>query len=221
MTDQQRWAAVDDYVDGHLVGQDEVLDDIQRAADRAGLPPISVAANQGKLLHLLARTVGARRVLEIGTLAGYSTVWLARALPSDGRVVTIEAEPSYAELARANVERAGLGERIDIRVGAALDVLPTLDDEGPFDLTFVDADKVNNPHYVRHAVRLSRPGSLIVVDNVVRRGAVADATDPDPSVRGSREVIELLAADPRLDATAVQTVGTKGWDGLALALVTG
>ncbi|WP_019806555.1 O-methyltransferase [Saccharomonospora halophila] len=220
MADEQRWHAVDDYFDGRLVGHDEVLDDLQRAADRAGLPPISVAANQGKLLHLLARMIGARRVLEIGTLAGYSTVWLARALTSDGRVVTIEAEPSYAELARANFGRAGLAGRIDVRVGAALDVLPTLGADGPFDLTFVDADKVNNPHYVRHAVRLSRPGSLIVVDNVVRRGAVADATDPDPSVRGSREVIELLAAEPRLDATAVQTVGTKGWDGLALALVT-
>ncbi|EHY91029.1 O-methyltransferase [Saccharomonospora azurea] len=217
---RDQWSAVDHYFAQQLAPHDDVLDATQRSAAEAGLPDIAVAANQGKLLHLLARLVDARRILEIGTLGGYSTIWLARALPADGRVVTIEADPSHADVARRNIERAGLADRVDIRVGKALDVLPTLDSNPPVDLAFIDADKANNPHYVRWALDLARPGSVIVVDNVVRGGRVTDADSDDPSVRGTREAIELLRDEPRLDATALQTVGVKGYDGLAIALVT-
>ncbi|WP_019816380.1 O-methyltransferase [Saccharomonospora saliphila] len=219
MTDEQRWTAVDAYFDEHLTGHDEALDAALRASEEAGLPPIAVAPNQGKLLHLLARTTGARRALEVGTLGGYSTIWLARAVAPDGAVVSIEADPAHADVARGNLARAGLADTVDVRVGRALEVLPTL--QGPFDLTFIDADKENNPRYFRAAVELSRPGSVIIVDNVVRRGAVADPDSHDPSVRGTRELIEAMAGDARVDATAVQTVGGKGYDGFALALVTG
>ncbi|MER7115592.1 O-methyltransferase [Saccharomonospora azurea] len=217
---RDQWSAVDHYFAQQLAPHDDVLDATQRSAAEAGLPDIAVAANQGKLLHLLARLVDARRILEIGTLGGYSTIWLARALPADGRVVTIEADPSHADVARRNIERAGLADRVDIRVGKALDVLPTLDSNPPVDLAFIDADKANNPHYVRWALDLARPGSVIIVDNVVRGGRVTDADSDDPSVRGTREAIELLRDEPRLDATALQTVGVKGYDGLAIALVT-
>jgi predicted O-methyltransferase YrrM len=218
--DQDRWTAVDSYLGHALAPHDDVLDAALRACHDAGLPDIAVSANQGKLLQLLARMIGARRVLEIGTLGGYSAIWLARALPADGRLVTIEADPAHADVARANLDRAGLADRVEIRVGRALDVLPTLDASTPFDLAFIDADKANNAHYVRWALELGRPGGVIVVDNVVRRGHVVDADSDDPSVRGTREAIELLRDEPRLDATALQTVGVKGYDGLAVALIT-
>ncbi|HEY7592872.1 MAG TPA: O-methyltransferase [Actinophytocola sp.] len=216
---QEQWDAVDGYFSGLLVGEDAALDAALEASDAAGLPQIAVAPTQGKLLHLIARTRGARRILEIGTLGGYSTIWLARALPADGELVTLEYDPKHAEVARANLARAGLADRVDVRVGAALDTLPGL--AGPFDVVFIDADKPNNPEYFRHALRLSRPGSVIVVDNVVRGGQVANPDSTDPSVLGTRALAELLATEPRVDATMVQTVGSKGYDGFALALVTG
>ncbi|MEV8452120.1 O-methyltransferase [Streptomyces sp. NPDC052095] len=222
MTDV-RWAEVDGYFNGLLVGPDEVLDAAVAASGEAGLPAIQVAANQGKLLNLLARLQGARRVLEIGTLGGYSTIWLARALPEGGKVVTLEADPAYAEVARANFERAGLGQVVEVRVGRALDTLPELaaEEPEPFDVVFIDADKPSNPEYLAWSLKLTRPGSLIVADNVVRDGEVADATSDDPKVRGVRRFTELVAAEPRLSATALQTVGEKGYDGLMMALVTG
>ncbi|NGP09594.1 O-methyltransferase [Rhodococcus sp. 14C212] len=215
------WERTDAYLTDTLIGADPQLEDALAANTAAGLPPIDVAPVQGKFLHLLARIRGAQRILEIGTLGGYSTIWLARAVGDDGRVVTLEYEPRHAEVARANLERAGVGERVDIRVGAALDTLPSLEGEAPFDLVFVDADKENNPHYVRWALRLGRPGTVIVVDNVIRGGSVTNADLDDERVRGAREVLEFMAIDPRLDATALQTVGAKGWDGFAIAVVTG
>ncbi|UQB74861.1 O-methyltransferase [Rhodococcus ruber] len=215
------WAATDSYLAELLVGDDPALTAALEANAAAGLPPIDVAPVQGKLLHLLARIRGARRILEIGTLGGYSTIWLARAVGDDGRVVTLEYEPRHAEVARANLDRAGVGERVEVRVGAALDLLPSLEVEAPFDLVFVDADKENNPHYVRWALRLGRPGTVIVVDNVIRGGSVTNADLDDERVRGAWEVLELMGADPRLDATALQTVGVKGWDGVAIAVMTG
>ncbi|MBF6327955.1 O-methyltransferase [Nocardia transvalensis] len=214
------WNKVDDYLVDTLVGRAD--SDVFEANSAAGLPPIDVSAPQGKFLSLIARSIRARRVLEIGTLGGYSTLWLARAVGEQGRVVTLEFEPHHAKVARENLDRKGVGERVDIRVGAALDSLPVLAEENPepFDLVFIDADKVNNPNYVRWALTLTRPGSVIIVDNVVRHGAIADADSADAAVRASREVLELLAAEPRLDATALQTVGGKGWDGFAYALVT-
>jgi predicted O-methyltransferase YrrM len=217
MTDKT-WAAVDDYFAEAVLSPDPVLDAALADSEAAGLPSIAVAPNQGKLLNLLARLAGARSILEIGTLGGYSTIWLARALPPGGKLVTCEYEPKHAEVARANLARAGFGEDVvDIRVGAALDTLPTLD--GPFDFVFVDADKANLDNYVREALKLSRPGTTIVVDNVVRGGAVVDAGSTDPNVQGVRRMAELIAAEPRLDATAVQTVGGKSYDGFLLALV--
>ncbi|KHF42520.1 O-methyltransferase [Saccharomonospora viridis] len=216
---QDRWTAVDEYFQEQLAPHDDVLDATQQACAQAGLPDIAVAPNQGKLLQLLARMIDARTILEIGTLGGYSTIWLARALPDQGRLITLEADATHADVAKSNIERAGLSDRVDVRVGRALDILPTLRDEGPFDLAFIDADKVNNPHYVRWALELGRPGSVIVVDNVVRGGAVIDTGNDDPSVRGTRETVELLRAEPRLDATALQTVGGKGYDGIIIARV--
>ncbi|CAM2899401.1 O-methyltransferase [Prescottella defluvii] len=221
MDDVNRWVEVDHYLAETVLGADEALERALAANAAAGLPPIDVSPAQGKLLNLLARMAGATRVLEIGTLGGYSTIWLARAVGESGRVVTVEYEPRHAAVARDNVDRAGVGDRVDIRVGAALDVLPGVEADGiaPFDLVFIDADKVNNSNYVRWALRLSRPGTVIVVDNVVRGGSVSNPDLDDEAVRASREVLELLAAEPRLDATALQTVGSKGWDGFALALV--
>jgi predicted O-methyltransferase YrrM len=213
------WEAVDEFFNGTITGQDAVLDAALRDADAAGLPPISVTAPQGKFLHLLTRIRGAKRVLEVGTLAGYSTIWMARALPMGGRLVTLEFEPRHAEVAKANVERAGLSGVVEIRVGAALDTLPLL--EGPFDLIFIDADKENNPGYFRWAVRLSRPGTVIVVDNVVREGEVADPGSTDASVLGVRRMVDLIASEPRVSATAIQTVGGKSYDGFLLAVVNG
>ncbi|HYI61217.1 MAG TPA: O-methyltransferase [Acidimicrobiales bacterium] len=220
-THQGRWDEVDRYLVGTLHQPDPALDAALDTSDAAGLPAINVAPNQGKLLQLLARAVGARRILEVGTLGGYSSIWLARALPPDGELVTLEIDPARAEVARANLDRAGVGDRTEVRVGPALEGLRALHREGagPFDLTFVDADKEGNADYVDWAVRLSRPGSLIVVDNVVRAGAVVDEASTDPRVRGVRRLHDTLAADARVTATAIQTVGSKGWDGLTVVLV--
>ncbi|MGC5401409.1 O-methyltransferase [Streptomyces sp. DT20] len=219
---QARWTEVDEYFNALLLGPDEALDAAVEASEKAGLPAIQVAANQGKLLNLLARLQGARTVLEIGTLGGYSTIWLARALPEGGSVVTLEADPECAEVARRNIERAGLADVVEVRVGPALDTLPLLAEQGygPFDVVFIDADKPSNPDYLAWSLKLTRPGSLIVADNVVRDGEVADAGSEDPKVRGVRRFTELVAAEPTLTATALQTVGTKGYDGLLMALVT-
>jgi predicted O-methyltransferase YrrM len=217
-----RWAAVDRYFSEQLSLSDAALDAAIAANKAADLPAIDVAANQGKLLQLLAKLAGARRILEIGTLGGYSTIWLARALPTDGRLITLEFNPKHAEVARANIECAGLTQTVEIRVGAALDALPKLHNEssGPFDLIFIDADKPNNSEYVRWALKLSRPGGLIIIDNVVRDGAVIDPDSADKDVRGARQLFELLANEPRLSCTAIQTVGVKGYDGFAFAVVT-
>jgi predicted O-methyltransferase YrrM len=217
------WTAVDHYFEGKLVPADPVLDEALRATETAGIPAIQVSPTQGKLLHLLARVHGARTILEIGTLGGYSTIWLARALPAGGRLTTLEVSPQHAAVATANVARAGLADVVDVRVGAALDTLPKLQSEGagPFDLVFIDADKVNNPGYFTWAVKLTRPGSVIIVDNVVRDGQVANPDSSDPSVLGTRELHDVIAAEPRVSATAVQTVGSKGYDGFTLALVVG
>ncbi|MER6142106.1 O-methyltransferase [Streptomyces sparsogenes] len=220
---QQTWTAVDDYFNGLLVEEDDALLAAAADSEAAGLPAHQVAPNQGKLLHLLARIRGARTILEIGTLGGYSTIWLARALPEDGRLVTLESDPRCAAVATANIARAGLERVVDIRVGKARDSLPVLADEGagPFDLVFIDADKPSNPEYLEWAVRLTRPGSVIVGDNVVRDGAVTDPADDDPRVQGVRRFTELIAEHPELTATTIQTVGAKGYDGFTLALVTG
>ena len=218
---QDLWTAVDRYLTDLFVPADPALDAALEAAAAAGLPRGEVSPMQGKLLHVLARAHGARRVLEIGTLGGYSTVWLAGALPPDGRLITLEVEAHYAEIARANIERAGLAGVVEIRVGPARETLPQLAGErlDPFDLIFIDADKRSNPDYLSWALELSRVGTLIVADNVVRGGAVADPTSRDPSVQGVRRFHELLAAEPRVIATAIQTVGAKGYDGFAIALV--
>lgn len=216
--DESLWTRVDHYLVGELVSDDAVLAQVLANSDAAGLPAIAVAPNQGAFLNLLARFGRAKTILELGTLAGYSTIWLGRALPADGRLLTLEADPAHAEVARENIALAGLSGIVELRVGAALDVLPTLDEK--FDLIFIDADKPNYPDYFQWAVRLSRPGTLIVADNVVREGKVADADTTNPYVRGVRRMHELIAAEPRVDATALQTVGAKGYDGFALALVT-
>jgi predicted O-methyltransferase YrrM len=221
-TGRDTWRAVDAYLEDALLGPDAALDDALRASDAAGLPAIQVTPAQGKLLHLIARYGGARSILEIGTLGGYSTIWLARALPPDGRLITLELDATYAEVARGNIARAGLAERVEVRVGPALGTLPELaaENAGPFDLVFLDADKPSNPEYFTWALELSRPGSLIVIDNVVRDGRVLEEENPDPGVQGVRLMNELMAAEPRVSATALQTVGSKGYDGFAVALVT-
>ena len=223
---QERWTAVDRYITDLLVPEDAALEAALRDSAAAGLPPIAVTPNQGKLLALLARVQGACRILEMGTLGGYSTIWLARALPAGGRLVTLEAEAEYAELARANIARAGLAESVELRVGPALQTLPQLVAEGagPFDLIFVDADKKNNPGYFEWSLKLSRPGTLIIVDNVVRGGAILDPNADDPTlgnegIRGIRRFFELLAGERGVDATAIQMVGSKGYDGFALMIV--
>ena len=218
---EQTWDTVDRYLTDAVVRPEPGYLAVQRAADLAGLPPIQVSAPQGKLLHLLARMVGARRVLEVGTLAGYSTIWLARALPDDGRVVSLEIDPRHADVARANCAAMNVGQLVDIRVGAAVDSLSRLafDNVPAFDLVFIDADKASIPEYVEWSLQLSHPGTVIVVDNVIRGGAVTDADSEDPSVVGVRRFNEMLAQDDRLDATTIQTVGSKGYDGLTLALV--
>jgi len=221
-SDLERWSKVDRYFVDLFVPPDPALDAALAAGAAAGLPPHDVSPSQGKLLHLLARICGARTILEIGTLAGYSTIWLARALPPGGRLVTLEANPGHAEIARANLARAGLSGTVDVRVGPALGTLPGLAAEGrgPFDLIFIDADKANNPGYLEWALKLSRRGTLVIGDNTVRDGTVVDPASTDPSVQGIRRFHELIAAEPRLSATAIQTVGSKGYDGFTLALVT-
>ncbi|MFF3684425.1 O-methyltransferase [Streptomyces sp. NPDC002187] len=217
-----RWNAVAGYITERLVPADDVLTAALEASEAAGLPSIAVSPNEGRLLHLLAKVQGARTVLEIGTLGGYSTIWLARALPEGGRLISLEYDPAHADVARANIARAGLDKIAEVRTGAALDTLPRLAAEpgaGPFDMFFIDADKQNNARYVEWALRLSRPGSLVIVDNVVRDGKVADAVSKDPAIMGTREMFDLIAAEPRLEATAVQTVGPKGYDGFLLARV--
>jgi predicted O-methyltransferase YrrM len=215
------WTAVDQYLVENLIPSDPALDAALQSNKTAGLPTIDVAPNQGKLLHLLARIHGARRILEIGTLGGYSTIWLARALPTDGKLITLEVEAKHAEVARANFERAGLSSIVQLRLGPALESLSQLHKEGakPFDLIFIDADKENIPAYLEQSLHLSRPGTVIVIDNVIRDGAVINPEDPDPRVQGVRRFFAALAADPRLDATALQTVGSKGYDGFAIAIV--
>jgi predicted O-methyltransferase YrrM len=219
---QEHWTEVDRYINDLFVPRDPALDDALQASAEAGLPAINVAPNQGKLLQLLARVQGARRILEIGTLGGYSTIWLARALPEGGRLVTLEADPKHAEVARVNLARAGLADVVEVRVGPAQETLPRLAAEGagPFDFVFIDADKPGYPDYLEWSIKLSRRGALIVADNVVRKGGVADPASADPRVQGVRRFNELLAADPRVSATVVQTVGSKGHDGFAIALVT-
>jgi predicted O-methyltransferase YrrM len=217
LADSSRWSAVDNYFANLLAPSDDHLRAALVENGANGLPTHDVSATQGKMLGLFARMVGARRILEIGTLGAYSTIWMARALSAGGKVVTIEFNERHAEVARRNIERAGLSDVIELHIGKALDVLPTL--AAPFDMILIDADKPNNPHYLRWALKLSRPGAIIVGDNVVRGGAVNDPASEDLNVKGVREFLEIISNEPRLDATAIQTVGEKGWDGFSLAIV--
>ncbi|RJF87519.1 O-methyltransferase [Oleomonas cavernae] len=219
---QSQWTAVDNYIASRLVPPDAALEATLEASDAAGLPAINVAPNQGKFLNLLARMIGARNILEVGTLGGYSTIWLARALPAGGRLITLEYDPKHAQVARENIARAGLADRVDVRLGKAIDTLPEIAQEGlpPFDLVFIDADKPSNPDYFAWALKLARIGSVIIVDNVVRGGAVVDPQG-DAAVQGVRRLNDLIAAETRVDATAIQTVGLKGYDGFVIALVVG
>ena len=213
------WSSVDHYLDENVSGEDPALEAALVASRTAGLPEIAVSPALGKLLMLLAQSVGARRILEVGTLGGYSTIWMARALPHDARLVSLEFEPRHAEVARANLEAAGVGDRVELRVGPALDHLPELVPMAPFDFSFIDADKENNAAYFEWAVKLSRSGSLIVVDNVVRHGAVIEKDSDDPGIQGTRRLLSQLNDNPRVDATVIQTVGSKGYDGFLLARV--
>ena len=215
----ETWTAVDEYVTGLLHAADPALDAAQRAAADAGLPPISVSATQGKFLHLLTRISGARRILEIGTLAGYSTIWFARALPPGGRLISLEFDAKHADVARANLTRAGVDGAVEVRVGRAIDSLPALEREEPFDLVFIDADKPSTPDYFRWAMKLTRKGGVIIVDNVVRAGAVLDASGKDHDAGGMRQFLTDLAREPRAAGTVLQTVGAKGYDGFALIVV--
>jgi predicted O-methyltransferase YrrM len=221
MKDQKLWTAVDSYVAENLIPPDPILNAVIQANASAELPSIDVAPNQGKLLHLLARIQGAKRILEIGTLGGYSTIWLARALPHNGKLVTLEVDPKHAEVASANIAHSELSSKVDLRLGPALESLAQLQAEGaaPFDLIFIDADKPNNPNYLQWALCLARVGTVIIIDNVVREGAIIEPDNPDPRVQGTRTFFEMFSSEPRLDATAIQTVGSKGYDGFVLALV--
>ncbi len=217
---RERWAAVDRYLGDQLLGPDAVMEAVLRENARAGLPAHDVSPTQGKFLFLLAKIHGARSILEIGTLGGYSTLWLARSLSPSGDLVTLESDATHAEVAKRNIERAGFAPRVDVRVGAALDSLPALaDEQRRFDLIFIDADKPSNPVYFEWALRLSRSGTLIVIDNVIRDGQVIEEGSPDPNVQGVRRMNAMIAAEPRVSATALQTVGNKGYDGFAMALV--
>lgn len=219
--DEELWTEVDLYITERLVAADPDLEATLEGSRAAGLPEIQVTANQGKLLWLLAKIHRARHILEIGTLGGYSTIWLARALPPGGRLVTLESNPDYAELARRNLGQAGLGDVVELRVGLALDVLPQLASEKypPFDLTFIDADKASTADYFEWAIRLSRPGGLVIIDNVVREGGILDENTGDPSIQGVRRFFDLASQDKRVSATAIQTVGSKGYDGFSIALI--
>ena len=221
MPDPATWAEVDEYICDHLCPPDPTLEGALASSQASGLPALSVSPPQGKFLHVLAAAIGARRILEVGTLGGYSTIWLARALPADGRVISLELEETHARVARANLDRAGVSDRVEVRIGPALELLPRLQHEidQPFCLSFIDADKANIPHYFDWAVKLSRSGSLIVVDNVVRKGSLIDSRSTDENVIGVRRLHELLANDRRVTATTLQTVGVKGYDGLTIAIV--
>ena len=218
---EELWSNVERYISDRVVQPDGALNAALAASDAAGLPSINVSPNHGKLLHMLALMAGARRILEIGTLGGYSTIWMARALPSGGRLITLEADRKHAELARRNVDAAGIGALVDIQIGAALETLPKIAaaSRDPFDLIFIDADKTNTVPYFDWSLKLSHPGSVIVVDNVVRKGAVTDAKTTDKDVQGMRRFYDRLTNEPRVVATAIQTVGSKGYDGFAIALV--
>jgi predicted O-methyltransferase YrrM len=218
---KELWTSVDTYIATNLIPANQQGNDVLAANAEAGLPSIDVSPAQGKLLYLLARIQGAKRILEVGTLGGYSTIWLARALPSDGKLITLELDPKHAEVAAANIQRAGLTSLVEQRVGPALESLARLhaEDPTPFDLIFLDADKPNNPIYLDWAIRLSRPGTVIIGDNVIREGNIIDAGNTDPSVTGTRTFLEKLGSHPHLDATAIQTVGSKGYDGFAIAIV--
>lgn len=220
-TVEPRWTKVDRYFSDNLLGQDPVFESALQSSTAAGLPAIAVSPNQGKLLQMLAQIIGARSILEIGTLGGYSTIWMARGVRTGGRIITLEVDAKHAEVARKNFSRAGVDQIIEVREGAALDTLPRLfaEGRGPFDLIFIDADKANIPAYFDWSINLSHPGSLIVVDNVVRDGEVINARSTDPSIRGVRQFVAQLAADPRVTGTAIQCVGTKGYDGFAIVLV--
>ncbi len=215
------FAEVDRFIGETIVEEDEALRGAVEAAEAAGLPSIQVSPPQGKLLQLLVRLLGAKRILEFGTLGGYSAILMARALPEDGRLITLEAKPEYAEVARRSIERAGVADRVEVRVGPALEALPGLEEEGagPFDLVFIDADKVNTPNYFAWALDRTRPGGLIIADNVVRKGTLADAADPDEATKAQRHLHEVLADEARVSATTIQTVGVKGYDGFLIALV--
>ncbi|MBB5342770.1 O-methyltransferase [Tunturibacter empetritectus] len=218
---QDLWTSVDHFLTDTLVHPDQALNEAVRTNADAGLPAIDVAPNQGKFLHLLARIHKAKRILEVGTLGGYSTIWLARALPPDGTLITLELNPTHASVAAANIKRAGLSSLVDLRVGSALESLANLHAQkaAPFDLIFLDADKPNNPSYLEWAIKLSRPGTVIIGDNVIRDGAILDPNSSDPAVSGTRTFLERFGDNPRLEATALQTVGSKGYDGFAIALV--
>jgi predicted O-methyltransferase YrrM len=222
LTGQDQWTAVDSYIADLFLAPDPALEAALASSAAAGLPTINVSPTQGKLLHVLARVQGARRILEIGTLGGYSTIWLARALPADGRLISLEIDPRHAEVAQTNLDRAGLSSAVEIRLGSALDTLPKLVTEGrgPFDLIFIDADKPGYADYLKWSLKLARKGTLIIADNVVRKGAVADPESTDENVQGIRKFNEALAAEKRVTTTVIQTVGSKGYDGLALILVT-
>jgi len=220
---QAQWEVVDRYINDLLVENDPALEAALKSSAAAGLPSINVAPNQGKLLHILARSIGARKILEIGTLGGYSTIWLGRALPADGKLITLEADAKHAQVARSNIARAGLNGIVQLRLGQAIDTLPQLAHEGagPFDFIFIDADKPSTADYFVWALKLSRVGSLIIVDNVVRDGKIVDASSTDAGVQGVRRFNDLLRGETRVTATAIQTVGSKGYDGFTVALVTG
>ncbi len=213
------WKAVDDYIAEKLIGGDAALSAALANNKAQGLPPIDVSAAQGKMLFLLAQATGARRILEVGTLGGYSTIWLARALPEDGELVTLEIDSKHARVARENLVRAGVSDKVEIRVGPASDSLAAMTGEAAFDFVFIDADKQGNAHYVAEAIRLGRSGTMVVVDNVVREGGVLDQDSGDPRIDGTRALFDMLSAEPRLDATALQIVGAKKWDGFVLARV--
>lgn len=220
---EKTWRLVDDYYAAMLGGTDPVLDDVLKASEAAGLPSIQVSPLQGRLLMLLAQAAGAHRILEIGTLGGYSTIWLARGLAPGGQVITLEVEPRHAEIAGGNIAKAGFADRVEIKLGPAADTLAAMVREGvrPFELVFIDADKTGYPAYLELALKLTWPGSLILADNMVRGGAVADGSSEDPAVQGARKFTEMLASDKRLSATAIQTVGAKGYDGFVLTRVVG
>lgn len=220
---QDQWNEIDKYFSDLILKQDNILENTLKTSTDAGLPEIAVAPLHGKFLHLMVKIKGARNILEIGTLGGYSTIWMARALTSGGKLTTLEADPRNADIARQNIEAAGLTDKVDIRIGSALESLLILEQEnaGPFDLIFLDADKVNNPNYLQWSLKLSRPGSIIICDNVVRDGEVLQKNSDDENVLGIRQFNELVAANPRLEATALQTVGIKGYDGFMIAVVTG